>query len=247
MPEHFYCRDPEGQCRSQRNPEIEPTGKLAGDITVAKLSIGDGAVFNGVCKMQAAARPEEKNSPKRKEAGHHGCPAIFIEGENAASKPAVITSAIFMTTDRRVFCKDKVFHEAANIDHAGYMRRRLRARIVYPCTGLQRAQADVRLFPPPSMLPREASMATVHWGGFLVYFVENGSQIGCIGQLIQTASDAKSVSVFWVEPIRPRLSPVERSVPIHNTNMFSTACKGRLYKESKARLITSAASRVECI
>lgn len=44
--------------------EIEPTGKLAGDITVAKLSIGDGAVFNGVCKMQAAARPEEKKQPK---------------------------------------------------------------------------------------------------------------------------------------------------------------------------------------
>jgi cytoskeletal protein CcmA (bactofilin family) len=32
--------------------EIEPAGKLFGDISVAKLSIGDGAVFQGACKMR---------------------------------------------------------------------------------------------------------------------------------------------------------------------------------------------------
>jgi cytoskeletal protein CcmA (bactofilin family) len=37
--------------------EIEPTGKLFGDITVAKLSIGDGAVFHGNCQMQGQNQP----------------------------------------------------------------------------------------------------------------------------------------------------------------------------------------------
>ena len=46
--------------------DIEPSGKLYGDITVAKLSIGDGAVFQGNCKMQGqnplpagTAKPEK--------------------------------------------------------------------------------------------------------------------------------------------------------------------------------------------
>ncbi|HPZ22963.1 MAG TPA: polymer-forming cytoskeletal protein [Bacillota bacterium] len=37
--------------------EIEPSGKLYGDITVAKLSIGDGAIFQGTCKMQGQNQP----------------------------------------------------------------------------------------------------------------------------------------------------------------------------------------------
>jgi cytoskeletal protein CcmA (bactofilin family) len=34
--------------------EILPTGKLFGDIKVAKLAIGDGAVFRGACEMRKA-------------------------------------------------------------------------------------------------------------------------------------------------------------------------------------------------
>lgn len=34
--------------------EILPTGKLFGDIKVAKLAIGDGAVFRGACEMRRA-------------------------------------------------------------------------------------------------------------------------------------------------------------------------------------------------
>lgn len=46
--------------------EIEPSGKLYGDITVAKLSIGDGAVFQGACKMQGQNHPlPEKNTPAK--------------------------------------------------------------------------------------------------------------------------------------------------------------------------------------
>lgn len=41
--------------------EIEPSGKLVGDITVAKLVIGDGAVFDGSCKMQSQVRQEKTN------------------------------------------------------------------------------------------------------------------------------------------------------------------------------------------
>jgi cytoskeletal protein CcmA (bactofilin family) len=41
--------------------EIEPSGKLVGDITVAKLAIGDGAVFDGSCKMQSQVRQEKTN------------------------------------------------------------------------------------------------------------------------------------------------------------------------------------------
>lgn len=41
--------------------EIEPSGKLEGDITVAKLAIGDGAVFDGACKMQSQAKQEKNN------------------------------------------------------------------------------------------------------------------------------------------------------------------------------------------
>jgi cytoskeletal protein CcmA (bactofilin family) len=41
--------------------EIEPSGKLVGDITVAKLAIRDGAVFDGSCKMQSQVRQEKTN------------------------------------------------------------------------------------------------------------------------------------------------------------------------------------------
>lgn len=41
--------------------EIEPSGRLVGDITVAKLAIGDGAVFHGSCKMQSQAKQEKTN------------------------------------------------------------------------------------------------------------------------------------------------------------------------------------------
>jgi cytoskeletal protein CcmA (bactofilin family) len=41
--------------------EIEPSGKLVGDITVAKLAIGVGAVFDGSCKMQSQVRQEKTN------------------------------------------------------------------------------------------------------------------------------------------------------------------------------------------
>lgn len=45
---------------------MEPTGKLYGDISVAKLSIGDGAVFHGACKMQGQNTdlPPKKESVK---------------------------------------------------------------------------------------------------------------------------------------------------------------------------------------
>ena len=43
--------------------EIEPTGKLYGDISVAKLSIGDGAVFQGACKM----RSQPDNGPVKQD------------------------------------------------------------------------------------------------------------------------------------------------------------------------------------
>jgi cytoskeletal protein CcmA (bactofilin family) len=46
--------------------EIEPSGKLYGDIAVAKFSVGDGAVFHGACKMrgqQDAPRQEKPNKP----------------------------------------------------------------------------------------------------------------------------------------------------------------------------------------
>lgn len=47
--------------------EIEPTGKLMGDISVAKLAIGDGAVFQGVCKMrgQEKSLPPETKKPAK--------------------------------------------------------------------------------------------------------------------------------------------------------------------------------------
>jgi len=47
--------------------EIEPSGKLHGDISVGKLSIGDGAVFHGVCKMQGqdTPKPPEKSKPAK--------------------------------------------------------------------------------------------------------------------------------------------------------------------------------------
>lgn len=46
---------------------IEPTGKLYGDISVAKLSIGDGAVFHGACKMQGQTldHPTKKEPAKQ--------------------------------------------------------------------------------------------------------------------------------------------------------------------------------------
>ena len=46
--------------------EIEPSGKLYGDITVAKLAIGDGAVFHGACKMQGQNQLlPDKNKPAK--------------------------------------------------------------------------------------------------------------------------------------------------------------------------------------
>lgn len=47
--------------------EIEPTGKLIGDISVAKLAIGDGAVFQGICKMrgQEKSLPQETKKPAK--------------------------------------------------------------------------------------------------------------------------------------------------------------------------------------
>jgi cytoskeletal protein CcmA (bactofilin family) len=39
--------------------EIEPSGRMIGDITVAKLAIGDGATFDGVCKMQSQVKQEK--------------------------------------------------------------------------------------------------------------------------------------------------------------------------------------------
>jgi len=50
--------------------EIEPTGKLFGDVVVAKLSIGDGARFEGACKMrgqQESSQPlqNKKNKPEQ--------------------------------------------------------------------------------------------------------------------------------------------------------------------------------------
>jgi len=43
--------------------EIESSGKLYGDISVAKLAIGDGAVFDGVCKMQSQPKQDKSNKP----------------------------------------------------------------------------------------------------------------------------------------------------------------------------------------
>lgn len=48
----------QGNVDSKGILEIEPTGKLYGDITVAKLSIGDGAIFQGTCKMQGQSQPQ---------------------------------------------------------------------------------------------------------------------------------------------------------------------------------------------
>lgn len=45
--------------------EIEPSGKLYGDISVAKLSIGDGAVFHGVCKMRGQDNPVLSEAQKQ--------------------------------------------------------------------------------------------------------------------------------------------------------------------------------------
>jgi cytoskeletal protein CcmA (bactofilin family) len=47
--------------------EIGPSGKLYGDISVAKLAIGDGAVFHGACKMQGQnTQPlPDKNKPAK--------------------------------------------------------------------------------------------------------------------------------------------------------------------------------------
>lgn len=39
--------------------EIEPSGKMIGDITVGKLSIGDGATFDGSCKMQSQVKQDK--------------------------------------------------------------------------------------------------------------------------------------------------------------------------------------------
>lgn len=41
--------------------DIEPSGKLMGDIIVAKLAIGDGAIFDGTCKMQSKVKQEKNN------------------------------------------------------------------------------------------------------------------------------------------------------------------------------------------
>lgn len=44
--------------------EIEASGKLQGDISVAKLAIDDGAVFHGACKMRGQGHPQpEKSAP----------------------------------------------------------------------------------------------------------------------------------------------------------------------------------------
>lgn len=55
-----------GNIESSGVLEIEPSGKLYGDISVAKLAIGDGAVFHGACKMQGQniAPPAKKDPPK---------------------------------------------------------------------------------------------------------------------------------------------------------------------------------------
>ncbi|MTI93910.1 MAG: polymer-forming cytoskeletal protein [Firmicutes bacterium] len=53
--------------------EIEPTGKLLGDIKVAKLAIGDGAVFRGACEMRkdqdtaGSAKAEKQKQQKASE------------------------------------------------------------------------------------------------------------------------------------------------------------------------------------
>jgi cytoskeletal protein CcmA (bactofilin family) len=47
--------------------EIEPSGKLFGDIIVAKLSIGDGAVFQGICKMRGQDTPYPEKPPTQKQ------------------------------------------------------------------------------------------------------------------------------------------------------------------------------------
>lgn len=39
--------------------EIEPSGKVVGDIIVGKLAIGDGAIFDGTCKMQSQIKQEK--------------------------------------------------------------------------------------------------------------------------------------------------------------------------------------------
>lgn len=49
--------------------EIEPSGKLFGDISVAKLSIGDGAVFQGVCKMRGQQDAPQTTPDKNKSVG----------------------------------------------------------------------------------------------------------------------------------------------------------------------------------
>lgn len=47
--------------------EIEPSGKLYGDIAVAKLSIGDGAVFQGSCKMRGGTEKSQPIVAKKQE------------------------------------------------------------------------------------------------------------------------------------------------------------------------------------
>jgi len=47
--------------------EIEPSGKLYGDISVAKLSIGDGATFQGSCSMRGQGQTKAKKEKRDKE------------------------------------------------------------------------------------------------------------------------------------------------------------------------------------
>lgn len=46
--------------------EVEPAGKLYGDISVGKLAIGDGAVFQGECKMRSQDHSLPDKTPPAK-------------------------------------------------------------------------------------------------------------------------------------------------------------------------------------
>lgn len=47
--------------------EITETGNISGSINTKKLSIKDGAIFNGKCKMQDDIAKAEKSQPKKEE------------------------------------------------------------------------------------------------------------------------------------------------------------------------------------